>query len=191
MKFKLEINTITRQILSWTCFPDNYEEDGAVFAPEIFRGLCYEQDGRVVEVPPQPSPAHTWNWQTKTWDLDLSLAKSQARSRIKAARTAVITAPLVTPHGTFQCDAASSANILKVSLFAQNLAAQGMPSDVEFTLADNTRPTFTMAQITSVAMLMGMRESASYNTAQALLEQIELATTAQEIDAIQWLHQPD
>jgi Domain of unknown function (DUF4376) len=142
----------------------------------------------VIAIPAQPSPAHTWDWTTKTWVLDIAKAKAKARARIKAARAAAITAPLVTPHGTFQCDAFSASNILKVSLYSQNLAALGEPSDVEFTLADNSRPTFTVDQITSVAMAMGSREAAAYAIAQGLLSQIDdpAITTQTQLDAVVW-----
>lgn len=140
----------------------------------------------LVAIPEQPSHFCAWDWSTKAWAFDLAAAKAGAWLHIKALRTAAITAPLVTEHGTFQCDPISRTNIVNAALRAQQREARGEVSDAGFTLADNTRPTFTVEQLTDVAMALGDREDQAYATAQALREQIEAATTQAELDAIVW-----
>lgn len=163
-------------------------EDAIIVSSDVVFDLVYVNTvSKIIEQrEPQPSIAHEWNWTTKTWDLDLTLAKDQAWARIKQARAAVINAPLDTAHGTFDGDPVSQQNILKAALDAKTRHELGMPSDVEFTLANNTRPTFTMLQMLDVAMAMGNREKAAYATAQTLREQIDAATTPEQLEAIQW-----
>ena len=141
-----------------------------------------------------PAPAddelQTWAWDagTKRWLATPTLAALQlaARERIKAAREAAVNAPKATSFGTFDADPESRANIAAVVAMAQTADKLGMPSGVSFTLADNTRPEFTLAQIESAALQVGAQVQACYDHADALFQQIDAAADAAALDAIVW-----
>jgi hypothetical protein len=147
---------------------------------------CYFHDGRISSVPQQPTPVHVWSWAHVEWQVSLDDAKSHAWGEVKAAREAALVAPLPTPHGIFDCDAKSQDNIMRAYLYATRLASAGLPSDVSFTLADNTRPVFDVAQITDVALAMGAREKLLYDRAADLRRRIDGAETVAEVEAIKW-----
>jgi hypothetical protein len=134
--------------------------------------------------------AAQWDEAASAWVFPgtktLNSAKADAWSAIKMARANALMSPLVTPHGTFDCSPQSQDNIMRAYLFATKLAELGQPSDVSFTLANNTRPTFTVQQITSVAIAMGAREKQAYDLAATLRTQIDAAQTIEEAEAITW-----
>ena len=141
-----------------------------------------------------PAPADdamkTWAWSatSKRWLASPTLAslKADRWATIKAARAAAIDAPLVTPQGTFDADAASRANILGAVVLAQTLTAQSQPVAIDFTLADNTVTTLTAATMVTVGLLLGSKTQAAYTRGQTLRALIEAATTSAALLAITW-----
>jgi Domain of unknown function (DUF4376) len=149
--------------------------------------------GQVVDYQP-PAPAadelRTWAWDeaTRRWVAVPTLAalKLAARDRIKAAREAAISAPKLTSFGTFDATLEARSNIAAVVAMAQTAEKLGLPSSVSFTLADNTRPEFTLAQIESAALQVGAQVQAAYDHADELFQQIEAAADAAALASINW-----
>ena len=149
--------------------------------------------GQVVDYQP-PAPAddelRTWAWDdaTRRWVAQPTLAalKLEARERIKAAREAAISEPKDTTHGTFDATLEARSNLAGVVAMAQTADKLGLPSTVSYTLADNTRPEFTLAQIESAALQVGAQVQAAYDHADGLFQQIDAAESPAELDAIEW-----
>lgn len=143
---------------------------------------------QVVAFPAKPSPNHIFNWQTKQWEDPRTLQdfKDAQWTQIKQARTAFIDAPLVTPYGTFDSDAAGRTSITDAVLLANNLSALSLPVAIEFTLADNSVVTLDAAQIVEVGLLLGQKVQHAHPHSQALRAQIEAATTKEEVEAVVW-----
>lgn len=149
--------------------------------------------GTVVSYQP-PAPASTalvtwaWNATASRWLPSPTLAslKLDKWATIKVARAAAIDAPLVTPLGTFDADAASRANIIGAVLLAQTLTAQSQPVTISFTLADNTVAVLNSAQMTTVGLALGSKTQAAYTRWQTLRAQIDAATTDAALLAITW-----
>lgn len=158
----------------------------------VLEGVQYEGgwlDGEIHhELPPQPSQHHVWDWQTKAWADPRTLADLQAAkwAEIKAARDAAERMPLVTPIGTFDADPKGRTNLTDTILLLQSLAAIGQPANIDFTLADNTVVTLSLAQMVQVGIALGLQVQGAYNTGRQLRGLIEAATTAQQLEAIVW-----
>lgn len=145
--------------------------------------------GQHFAVPAQPSAHHEFNWATKQW-VDprvLQDFKNLAWTRIKLAREAVISAPMVTPYGTFDSGAKDRTNITDAILMLQTLAAIGTPMSIDFTLADNSTATLTTTEMVTVGLLLGQKVQAAHAQARILRAQIDAATSAAELEEIVWI----
>ena len=118
----------------------------------------------------------------------VSLAALQADkwTAIKASRDAAINAPLVTPHGIFDSDPLSRANIAGAVALAQTLAAAVPPFSITYTLSDNTSVVLDSAGMVSVGLALGAKVQAAFVTARSLRVQIDAAPTADAINSITW-----
>ena len=105
---------------------------------------------------------------------------------IKASRDAAINSPLVTPHGTFDSDPASRANIGGAVALAQTLAAATPPFVITYTLADNTSVVLDGPSMVGVGLALGAKVQAAFATARALRVRIDAATSPADLDAITW-----
>lgn len=149
--------------------------------------------GQVVDWQPPAPPddeLQTWAWDAtaRRWVAQptLTALKVDARERIKAAREAAVSEPKVTAYGIFDATLEARSNLAGVVAMAQTAAKLGLPSTVSYTLADNTRPEFTLEQLEYAALQVGAQVQACYDHAEALFQQIEAATTAEQLDAVQW-----
>lgn len=136
----------------------------------------------------RPSYACEWSNVTFSWsDLrDLSQVKEDRWTAIKSARNAALTAPLSTPHGTFDADVYSQKNITDAIALLQALEATGSPQTIDYTLADNSVVTLTTAQMVQVGLLLGARTQDAYATGRALRTAIDAASTKEEVEAVVW-----
>jgi hypothetical protein len=105
---------------------------------------------------------------------------------MKRARAAAIAAPLLTPYGSFDTDEAGRSNIAESVLLVQSLASRGLPSDIDFTLADNTTVTLTAEQMTDVGLLLGAQVQAAHATGRLRRSAIDLAETINDLEGISW-----
>lgn len=113
-------------------------------------------------------------------------AKAAKWEEIKAAREAAFNAPLVTQYGVFDSDAAARSNIANAVLLAQTLAGMGLPSDIDFTIADNSVVRLRVEEMVTVGLLLGQKVQTAFGRARQLRLLIEAATTRAEVEAVQW-----
>ena len=91
-----------------------------------------------------------------------------------------------TPFGTFDCAGAAFTSITAAAQMASALLASGQLTTIDFTLADNSTATLTLANMISVGLMLGAKVQAIYATARSLRTQIDAATSANQLDAIKW-----
>lgn len=142
--------------------------------------------GEFIFVGDRPSSKHNWSWVAMNWVASLSEEMNLRWQEIKAIRSRKLDEPLVTPHGTFDCSKDAQTNIIKAALKCQLMDGLGLPSGVTFTTADNVRREFSMSEMVEVALLMGQREQAIYDLADSLRQQINAATSPEEVKGVQW-----
>lgn len=148
----------------------------------------YVDNGAVVPFPPRPSLNHDFDYTTKQWFDPRPLTELQALKwgSVKAAREEALVAPLTTPFGVFDADAASQKSITDAVLMLQTLASLGQPTTIDFTLADNTVVTLNGADMVMVGLALGQRTQQVHATARALRAAIETSTSIEELDLISW-----
>lgn len=116
----------------------------------------------------------------------MAARKLRAWVRIKDHRDMVISQPKPTSAGTFDADEDSQNNLNKVIALVGIAAELGLPTTANYTLADNTRSVFTLAQLKMAALEIGGQVQTIFDKADVLRKQIESATTDTQLDAIQW-----
>jgi len=122
-----------------------------------------------------------------TWrdDRTLQEARAQAWARIKAARQAAIESPKVTSQGTFDADIAAQDNLSKVIAMLRVAISRGYPDAARFTLANNERKTFTLAQLETAALEIGAQVQSAFDAGDELRQRINGASAA-ELEGINW-----
>lgn len=110
-------------------------------------------------------------------------AKLQRWAALKIEREQRIQGAGTTPWGTFDASPAAIANITSV---AAVLLANPALAEVQFTLADNTRPTFARADFLAAASTVAAAVQAIHDTAHTLRGQIDAAQTVAAVQAVVW-----
>lgn len=144
----------------------------------------YVQNGQLMDMPPRPSVNHVFDYDAKAWVDPRSLDQLKAAKwdEIKAAREAAEYGGFTWDGSTFDSDAASQQKIIGASQMA-NLTPG---FEIDWTLADNTVRTLNATEMNSVGIALGQHVNAQYVHARNLRQQIEAATSAQEVQAIVW-----
>lgn len=168
----------------------------AILEGEVVWGQQYVLDGMLTDYTPEqaatkaarPSYAGEWNNTTFSWSdpRDLSQIKTYCWNMLKRTRDQKLQAPLLTDYGVFDADTRSQKNITDAVQLLQVLEAQQPNQTIEFTLSDNTVVTLTTQQMTNVGLALGQRTQQIYNISRQLRTQLDLAQTAQEVEAITW-----
>lgn len=122
-----------------------------------------------------------------TWrdDRTLAQARAQAWERLKAARQSVIESPKETSVGTFDSTVAAQDNLGKVIAMLRVAISRGYPDAARFTLANNERKTFTLAQLETAALEIGAQVQAAFDTGDDLRQRIE-GTNLAGLNDINW-----
>ncbi|MFY8087199.1 MAG: DUF4376 domain-containing protein [Rubrivivax sp.] len=159
--------------------------------PPSFQGLSVAVNpNRVNEFPEPPGQGMELRWQGGAlhWHDPRTLAQAKAEkwAAIKAEREARIADPKPTPHGPFDGSPADQDNLNKVIALLRVAISRGLPDSANYTLADNTRATFTLEQLEDAALAVGAATQALYDTSSTLRAQVDAATTVEQVAAIAW-----
>lgn len=159
---------------------------------------CEDGDTPDPALGPLPLPNYvTWPFKTRPTDTlvvangtlewqDLrTLAQVQADkwASIKAQRDTHILAAGATPIGVFDTTPESMANITSVVVML--LAAPTLAA-VNFTLANNSRPSIARADFLTAAQTVAAQVQGVYDQGAALRAQIDAATTIAQAQAVTW-----
>lgn len=144
--------------------------------------------GQLTPYPEKPSQFHVFDFNAGTYSDPRTLQdfKDLKWREIKQARTAYLNSPLTTPYGVFDGDPTSQDNIKGAIQLSDKLLAFSQPSDITFTLADNSRVTLTNAELNTVGFVLGARTNAAHEASSILRTQIDESTTREELDLIVW-----
>lgn len=142
--------------LQWVDAPDNVAHD------------THEFDGTAVVAKPGPS---------------LDAIKAARRAAINATRDAVCVADVTANGKTWQADARSQQMLAS----AIALSGAGLPLPASWRARDNSNmPVTGLADLLAIAGAMAAQTQAAYEKSWALKAQIDGATTAAEVEAVQW-----
>ena len=158
------------------------ETQGVLVDSEYTNG--YLVDGVHHTLPSQQSPHHTFNWHTKQWEDPRTLQdlKDAKWATIKQARSASEYAGFTSDGSTFDSDAISQNRITG----AVTLAQMSSTFSIDWVLADNTVRTLNQSDMLAVGAALGAHVAAIFAKGVLLREQIEAATTAEEVAGVVW-----
>lgn len=125
-----------------------------------------------------------WTVVTEEEWPTLAMLQDEAWSAVKAIRAAKETGTAQTPVGTVQIDEASKLKITGALSLCRLQEELQQPFSLNFTLADNSRVTLTNTTVRQLAGAVGEYVAQVYDRASALRDQIDAATTAAELNAI-------
>jgi hypothetical protein len=140
----------------------------------------------------RPAPPNSWaSWDTvaKAWvdRRTLDEAKAQQWGAVSAGRDATIFGTLTWSGSVFQIDTDSQQRIQGAVMLAQLAQAAGQNAwTIDWTLADNSVRTLSIADMIAVGMALGAFMQVNWNKATALRAQIEAAQTPDQFAAIVW-----
>ncbi len=117
---------------------------------------------------------------------ELTKAQAARCDYLKMCRAAAISQNLPTPYGTFLCGPVDRTSITDGVLFLQTLAGMGMPTTLDFTLANDTTVNLSTAQMIEVGLLLAQRVQTAHATSRLLRLDILNATTVAEVAAVVW-----
>lgn len=172
---------------------------GCIAVPGAHDRLCRRYDAEAADVvawqPPAPSDttltAWSWDADAERWQPVPTLASHQAAAwaRIKAARADAETAPITVGLYTFDADDSSQQRIAGAVQMASLAVAAGQGADfsISWTLADNTTATLSATEIIAVGLSLGQQISAAHARSRVLRAQIDAATSAEELNLINWI----
>lgn len=184
------IKTITGEPISILDLPDlEHVAMNELEGHTLVEGQCppnsYYLNGEWIIKPEQP-PNTIWNVNAKVWEdiRTVDDVKATKWSEMKQAREAAFSAPLTTPFGVFDCTPSARQSITDAVLMLQTLASQGTPTDIEFTLANNTEITLTTEQMVQVGLLLGAKTQEAYARGRQVRQLVADALTVAEVEAI-------
>jgi hypothetical protein len=155
-------------------------------------GLCeYTPEQRAAKS--QAQPHSRWDNGLMKWVDVRPLAELRAErwSQIKAARAAVVGAPIGTPFGRFDaCPASREAlAVAHANSRRRKLWRPGTPP-VEWTTADNLVVPLDASHLAELLRLIGLRTQQAHAQARALRSRIDAASSIGDLEAITWPQAP-
>jgi|GEM_PF-3812756 len=116
----------------------------------------------------------------------LEAAQARRWAEIKVLRDIEIAEPKMTSVGMFDATPEDQNNLSKVIALVQIAAARALPAQANYTLADNTRVTLTLAELEQAALEMGAQVQALHDQGIELYEAIYSAETVEDVEAVTW-----
>lgn len=131
-----------------------------------------------------PHPWMTWDATSVSWvdSRGLEQLKTAQWEVIKAARDAAEFSEFTWDGSEFDADALSQQRIIG----AAQLAEINPTYEVDWTLANNNVRTLNATQMKSVGVALGAHVNAQHVKARGLRQQIQAATTREEVEAVTW-----
>lgn len=146
----------------------------------------YIAEGEFVPFPERPSPQHEFDWATHTWVDPRTLAdlKAERWAAIKVARDAAEFGGFTWDGSAFDSDLTSQSRI-QGAVQLSNLDPTGF--SLVWTLADNSTRTLNAVQMQQVGVALAQHVDTQHTKARTLRAQIEAATTAEQVAAVEWV----
>ena len=135
----------------------------------------------------QPPDDNDAIFQDGTWIIPLDVLKRRKWEDIKACRDMARFLGCPTEFGLIDADPESQR---KVSGGVNMAMLLGEVFSVSWTMYDNSVVTLNAAQMNAIGIAVGMFEAQLHGTGQALRAQIDAATTAEEVEAVEWPFSP-
>lgn len=130
-----------------------------------------------------------WNLDAARIDVelpDLDAMRKQHRARIKALRDAAEFGTFTYNGMVFDGDVNAQRRLGGYISVSKSMLAAGQPYEQGFKLANNTWVTLSAQDFVNIEIAKVQQVANAFATAEALLMQIDAATTQEQMEAIQW-----
>lgn len=140
----------------------------------------YLEEGVFITKPPRPSRNHRWDAALKAWDDPRTIGELRDHqwTKVKKSRDAAEVAGFSWDGSAFDSDSRSQIRIQGAAQRASAALAAGQPFSIDWTLADNTVRTLSIAEMLAVNAALGDHLSAIQVTARNLRAAIAVANKA-------------
>jgi hypothetical protein len=141
-----------------------------------------------VAKPAKPGEWAVWDAEEKIWvdPRTLDDLKASQWASMKAERDWREYGTFSWDGSVFDCDRDSTAKIMGAVQTAMIAAQAGQSFSVDWTLADNTVRTLSGADLIAAGATLTAQVSSIYSTGRTLRDEIEAATTAEDVLAVAW-----
>jgi hypothetical protein len=147
-------------------------------------GVAHNESLGIVMSKP-PNEQFSYNWKNGVWEdaRTLKEAKQNSWDKVKTLRAASEELPFMFDGILYDANVTNISGATQMAVIAK---AESLPFSIEWTTFDNSIITLDLFKMISLGTTLGFRNSEIYDTARQLREQIESATTNEQVDAITW-----
>ena len=142
--------------------------------------------GVLTDVGPNQGPSYCWDAVSESWVPDLEKAKSNKLQELKTTRDQKESGGFIWGSSVFDSDPMSQIRIQGSVSLAQMAVNLEQPFSIAWTLQDNTTRTLSAAEMTQVGLSLANHVATIHETYRSLKNQINTATTIQDIASIIW-----
>lgn len=145
-------------------------------------GTHYVRDGELRPLPPKPHPVCQWDNVEETWQTPLDALREHKWAEILEHRNAAELAGFQYGEHTLDSDRTSQSRITAAATWAMNDADVVL----DWVTKHNHTITLTATQIQEMAVKLGEHIVACHQHARQLKQQLQAASTVEEIHQIHW-----
>ena len=153
-------------------------------------GALYFDGTGIVSAGERPSEHHEFDYALKQWVDPRTLQdfKDAKWAEIKQHREAAENGGFTWGGSPFDSDPLSRSRIQGAAQLATLAKINNQPFSIDWTLADNSVRTLNAQEMIEVGMALGAHINEQHVRARQLREQIEAATTPEQVQAVRWVY---
>ena len=182
MIFKTDINGRLTTIITPSFGTDHLYGDEYQVG-DVPTEATHFKNGAFLTQPAKPSQDYEWSDASFSWVLNLATAKTSAKDRITKARDNAESSGFMAYGKEFDSDAMA---IQRISVAVQAANAVGESFSKVWTCKDNSTILLDYAQMIALPAIMADADNTLHIKARSLKDQIDTATTLEEINAVVW-----
>jgi hypothetical protein len=144
------------------------------------------KSGILADVGPNPGPSYRWDVASESWIPDLEKSKVYKLQELKTTRDQKEFGGFIWSNSIFDSDPISQVRIQGGVSLAQQAINLEQPFSIDWTLKDNTTRSISATEMIQVGLALANHVAAIHEIYKNLKNQINTATTIQNVDSITW-----
>lgn len=144
------------------------------------------KSGVLTDVGPNPGPSYRWDVASESWIPDLEKSKVYKLQELKTTRDQKEFGGFIWSNSIFDSDPISQIRIQGGVSLAQQAINLEQPFSIDWTLKDNTTRSISATEMIQVGLALANHVATIHEIYKNLKNQINTATTIQNVDSITW-----
>jgi hypothetical protein len=144
------------------------------------------KNGVLTDVGPNPGPSYRWDVASESWIPDLEKSKVYKLQELKTTRDQKESGGFIWSNSIFDSDPMSQIRIQGGVSLAQQAINLEQPFSIDWTLKDNTTRSISATEMIQVGLALANHVATIHEIYKNLKNQINTATTIQNVDSITW-----